>query len=90
MGEYSLEYQRGGISFLGVRSSKQLPFFSCFLDKINLKLEMCGSAGHWLRLAFMFSNSFRKIIHKLKAELMNYMCYHLSFMSETEPYKVDT
>ena len=53
-------------------------------------LEMCGLAGHWLRLAIMFSNSFRKIIHKLKAELMNYMCYHLSFMSETEPYKVDT
>ena len=51
---------------------------------------MCGSAGHWLRLAFMFSNSYRKITDKHKAELMIYMCYHLSFMSETEPYKVDT
>ena len=50
---------------------------------------MCGSAGHWLRLAFMFSNSYRKITDKHKAELMIYMCYHLSFMSETELYKVD-
>ena len=33
--------------------------------------------------------SFRKIIYKLKAELMKNMCYHLNFMSRTEPYKVD-
>ena len=51
---------------------------------------MCGSAGHQLRLALMFINSFREIINKLKSELMDKVCYHLNFMSMTEPCEADT
>ena len=38
----------------------------------------------------MFIDSFCKIINKLKSELMDNMCYHLNFMSKTEPCKADT
>ena len=52
------------------------------------KVVMCGSAELRLGWACKFTHCFREYINKLKVELMNNMCYQLSFMFHTEPLQV--
>ena len=58
---------------------------SQFKSRIWLLLVMCRKAELKLGWTCKFTHCFRENINKLKVELMNNMCYLLSFMFHTEP-----